>query len=161
MRLDHAEVDPDIHALRQFIGTSVERRIMVADTIGANEQTLYQILRGIPLKSGKPRGIGRQLREALDAHFPGWRGTPSQASEPGVAYSTAPAPTPAARLEADLQRVLAELAALSPGRWAMVRARLDSVVGAPDQVAAAAQDIAALLGAAAPGHAPTRTGTDG
>lgn len=161
MRLEHSGVDPDIHALRQFIGTSVERRTMVADTIGANEQTLYQILRGIPLKSGKPRGIGRQLREALDAHFPGWRGSPTQVSEPGGAYTAPAVPTPAARLNADLQRVLSELAALSPGRWAMVRARLDGVIGHPEEVQAAAEDIASLLGAAAPDHATNRTGTDG
>ncbi|ODU07967.1 MAG: hypothetical protein ABS84_14755 [Rubrivivax sp. SCN 71-131] len=78
-------MDPAVEALRRLIGTSAARRQEIADTIGASEQALYQILRGIPLKSGAPRSVGRSLRERLDRHFPGWLD----------ASSTAP-PSPAA-----------------------------------------------------------------
>lgn len=45
---------------------------MVAETIGASGMYLWQILHKVPLKSGKPRGIGRELRAKLDNHFRGW-----------------------------------------------------------------------------------------
>ncbi len=151
-------MDPDIEALREFIGPSVERRTMVADAIGANEQTLYQILRGIPLKSGKPRGIGRHLREALDQHFPEWRGSLPKAREPAVLYS---ARSRQPELAESLEVVLTHLAALTAGKWAMVRARLDSAIGNPDDIRAAVEDISALLAAGPNLNATNRTGTGG
>jgi len=66
-------MDPLTEALIRFLGPDAKRRIEVADTIGVNEQTLYQIARGIKLKSGQPRGVGRKLRAALDAHYPNWQ----------------------------------------------------------------------------------------
>jgi hypothetical protein len=68
-----AACDPDVMALRHLVGGSVARRREIAAVIGCNEQTLYQIVRGIPLQSGRLRGVGRALREQLDRHFPGWR----------------------------------------------------------------------------------------
>src|SRR5690349_13866008 len=47
----------------------------VANAIEANDQTIYQIVAGVQLPSGKPRGVGRQLRERLDRRFPGWAGS--------------------------------------------------------------------------------------
>lgn len=45
----------------------------VAAAIECNYQTLYQVIAGIPLKSGKPRSLGRDLQDRLDARYPGWR----------------------------------------------------------------------------------------
>lgn len=44
----------------------------VAEQIDFHPQTLYQICAGILMQSGRPRGVGRKLREALDARYPGW-----------------------------------------------------------------------------------------
>jgi hypothetical protein len=44
----------------------------IAETIGANAQTIYQIVSGVKLPSGNPRGVGPQLRKKLEAHFPLW-----------------------------------------------------------------------------------------
>lgn len=46
--------------------------VVVADTIGANEQTLWQIVNGTKLPSGQPRGVGPQLQTKLEKHYPGW-----------------------------------------------------------------------------------------
>lgn len=45
----------------------------IAATIGANWQTLYQIISGIRLESGKPRNVGNNIASRLDASYPGWR----------------------------------------------------------------------------------------
>lgn len=44
----------------------------VAEQISTSSVYLWQILHKVPLKSGKPRGIGRELRSKLDTHFPDW-----------------------------------------------------------------------------------------
>lgn len=44
----------------------------VADVLGVNDQTLYQILSGVKLPSGNPKGVGPKLRKLLDTHFEGW-----------------------------------------------------------------------------------------
>jgi hypothetical protein len=64
--------DPFVTALKNLVGDSPARRREVAKKIGASEQGLYQIVNGIPLKSGKPRSIGRDLRAKLDQHYPNW-----------------------------------------------------------------------------------------
>lgn len=73
--------DPYVEALKRLIGSTDGGRFAVAEAIHANEQTLYQITSGIPLKSGKPRTVGRDLRERLDRAYPGWdapkRGAPT------------------------------------------------------------------------------------
>jgi hypothetical protein len=116
--LSIAPVDADVEALRRLIGDSVERRVSVAERIGVNEQTLYQILRGIPLKSGRPRSVGRKLRDLLDAHYPGWR-------EPGAVVAVAPA-------RDTLAGLLDVVQCMPPARWASVRAQLDQLVQRPD-----------------------------
>lgn len=63
--------DPLIAALTRL----VEREggyDAVANAAGHNSQALYQIVAGITLPSGKPRGVGRLLRERLDRAFPDW-----------------------------------------------------------------------------------------
>lgn len=91
-----SSMDKAVMALRALVGgeDNPAMRQQVADAIDANEQYLYQIVKGIPLKSGKPRSVGRALREKLDKHFPGWEsladagaGLPAQATsvEPTLA----------------------------------------------------------------------------
>lgn len=63
--------DPLVEALRALVEREGGRHA-VARKIGVNEQSLYQILRGIPLPSGKPRGVGAKLREKLNVAYPGW-----------------------------------------------------------------------------------------
>lgn len=46
--------------------------VQVADRIGVNDQTLYQIVAGIKLPSGQPRGVGPRVQRRLEEHFPGW-----------------------------------------------------------------------------------------
>lgn len=49
------------------------RRKEVASLLGVHEQTLYQVIAGVrESKTGKPKSIGKQLREKLDAKFPAW-----------------------------------------------------------------------------------------
>lgn len=54
----------------------------VALSAKLNDQSIYQILHGVPLKSGEPKGVGRLMQAKLDAAFPGW--TKSQRSSEGV-----------------------------------------------------------------------------
>ena len=44
----------------------------VADAIASSEQTLWQIVNGVKLPSGEPRGVGPNLQKRLDARYPGW-----------------------------------------------------------------------------------------
>jgi hypothetical protein len=44
----------------------------VADEIGANDQTLKQIIAGTKLPSGRPRGVGPDLQRRLERRYPGW-----------------------------------------------------------------------------------------
>lgn len=95
------DMDPAVLALQNLIATTKGGRVAVADRLGVNEQTLYQIAAGIKLRSGKPRGVGRQLRELLDQHYPGW-----------LTLEPISAPTRAiagASLAADLAAMLREL----------------------------------------------------
>lgn len=46
----------------------------VADRIGSSEATLTQIIRGVKLPSGAPRGVGPKLQRLLESHYPGWSG---------------------------------------------------------------------------------------
>ena len=62
----HAPVTPKlelIEALRRLC--AVHGVLVVADTIGANDQTLKQILVGTKLPSGEPRGVGPNLQRRL------------------------------------------------------------------------------------------------
>lgn len=63
--------DPTIEALRRLVARE-GGCIPVADKIGANDQSIYQIVAGVKLKSGNPKGVGRRLREKLEAAYPGW-----------------------------------------------------------------------------------------
>jgi hypothetical protein len=69
--------DNAVESLRRLVESTEGGRFAVANAIHANEQTLYQILTGVPLRSGKKRTVGRDLRERLDRHFPGWNSHPA------------------------------------------------------------------------------------
>jgi hypothetical protein len=86
--------DPLVAALRVL----VEREggwVAVGDAIGHNDQSIYQILKGIRLPSGKPKGVGPNLRKKLDTHYPGWL---SLAASPVAGCSSPGAPGLAAAL---------------------------------------------------------------
>lgn len=54
----------------------------VAERIKAHPQTLYQIVSGIKLGSGRARSVGPDLRGRLDLHYPGWLRTAGQLESP-------------------------------------------------------------------------------
>ena len=90
-----------VSALRRLVAATPGGRAEVAAQIHANEQTLYQILSGIPLSSGKLRTVGRDLRERLSRAYPDWLDTPHTSGEE-LPSRAAPA--------ADLAYLVSELA---------------------------------------------------
>lgn len=44
----------------------------MASVIEANPQTIHQIISGVKLPSGNPRGVGPNLRKRLEEAYPGW-----------------------------------------------------------------------------------------
>lgn len=64
--------------------------VVVADEIQANDQTIWQIINGVKLPSGNPRGVGPGLQAKLDARYPGWANLPSLAAPPATEGSTSP-----------------------------------------------------------------------
>lgn len=45
---------------------------VVADEIGANDQSIYQIISGVKMKSGNRKGVGPDLRKKLSKRYPDW-----------------------------------------------------------------------------------------
>lgn len=88
--LNHAMTDPMVEALRRLIARTEGGRPAVAAAIHANEQTLYQIVAGIPLSSGKARGVGRDLRDRLTRAFPGWMDLSTHGSPVNTAETDPP-----------------------------------------------------------------------
>jgi phage repressor protein C with HTH and peptisase S24 domain len=64
-------IDPSVAALKRLCAAQGGYQV-VALEIGANGQTLYQILAGVKLPSGNPKGVGPALRKKLNAKYPGW-----------------------------------------------------------------------------------------
>lgn len=62
--------DRAVAALRRL--TDKHGRAAVAQAIGSSDQTLYQIVSRRLTAKGIPRGVGRDLRERLNAAYPGW-----------------------------------------------------------------------------------------
>lgn len=60
-----------VEALRRLVSHE-GGAVAVADEIDVNDQSIYQILKGVRLPSGRPRGVGPKLRAKLDARYPGW-----------------------------------------------------------------------------------------
>lgn len=106
-----------LHATKRLPGGSPARRRYVAEIAGCNPDNLYQVARGIRLKSGRPRALGRDVREKLDAAFPGWHAPPASATTPAnMVMAPAPPPyfVPPPDLGAALDRLASALAAADP-----------------------------------------------
>lgn len=59
----------------------------VADKAGVNDQSIYQIISGVKLPSGQPKGVGPTIRRKLSTAFPGWSGdTPEPRGTSPVAH---------------------------------------------------------------------------
>lgn len=63
--------DPAVAALKRLVVAQGGVRA-VAEAIEANWQSLDQIVKGVKLPSGAPRGVGAQLRKKLSERYPGW-----------------------------------------------------------------------------------------
>lgn len=61
--------------------------VVVADAIGANEQTIWQIINGVKLPSGNPRGVGPALQQKLAERYPGWANMPGDAVVAGPRFA--------------------------------------------------------------------------
>lgn len=81
------DVDPIVLALRRLCdenGGADE----VAQRARISAENVKQILRGVKLPSGQPRGVGRQLRDKITLAFPDWLGLEGHlAAEPRASYS--------------------------------------------------------------------------
>ena len=75
-------MDKFAKALRKLCETH-GGHVKVAHEIEANPQTIHQIISGVKLPSGNPRGVGPNLRKRLDAAYPGW----SDVETPGDVFS--------------------------------------------------------------------------
>lgn len=64
--------DAFVEGLRRLVGNTTGGLTEVAERAGVSEDNLKQILAGTRLKSGRPRGMGPNLRNRLDEAFPGW-----------------------------------------------------------------------------------------
>ena len=64
---------PDVVALQSLCDKEGGYKV-VARAIDVNDQSLYQIISGVLLPSGRPKGIGPGLRDKLTARYPGWDG---------------------------------------------------------------------------------------
>lgn len=107
----------------------------------------HDTCRRIEVAGGKPRGW-MDTDPALVVHLSGANVTQGATVTSG-AIQQAPAPRPPDLAEA-LPVVLDALAGLTPGRWAMVRARLDSLPEHPEMRDDVVADVLPLLQPAAP-----------
>jgi hypothetical protein len=64
-------MDPTVEALKRLVA-EVGGYKALAQEIGANDQSIYQICTERLLKSGAPKGVGRQLREKITRKYPNW-----------------------------------------------------------------------------------------
>jgi hypothetical protein len=46
--------------------------ITIAKELGVSDQSIYQIITGVRLPSGRPKGIGPTLKDKLNRRYPGW-----------------------------------------------------------------------------------------
>lgn len=76
--------DPAVAALRR-LSNAVGGPKVIAEAIEANYQSIDQILKGVLLPSGAPKGVGAQLRRKLSEHYPGWLTGSWEAIETGTA----------------------------------------------------------------------------
>lgn len=112
------KIDPSVDALKHLC-QKVGGYKMLALEIGVNDQTIYQIVSGVKLPSGNPKGVGPTLRRKIEAHYPDWLAggkgdTPQGNSAPDSDATAAPAASGAVTLEQALQVIQQQMQALSP-----------------------------------------------
>lgn len=80
--------DPLVESLRALCREEGDYTV-VAERARVSAANLWQILNGVKLPSGKPRGVGPNLREKLSAAYPDWmtRRSSTAAGEPPADYS--------------------------------------------------------------------------
>ena len=66
-----SELDPLTIALRQLCDREGGYKAL-AKKLEVHDQSLYQIVTGVKLPSGKPKGVGPTLRKKLDSKYPNW-----------------------------------------------------------------------------------------
>jgi len=127
-------MDPVVEALKRLTGNTKEGRQRVADLIDSSEQTIYQIVAQVPLKSGRPRSVGRKLRERLDQRFPGWMG--HDGTPPGL-------PGPGTRIEV-ISQLAEQLRNVPRERREAVAKLLGILAHAPDSASTRAEVLLAM-----------------
>jgi SOS-response transcriptional repressor LexA len=109
---------------------------VVAEKAGLNDQSIYQVIKGVKLPSGNPKGVGPAMRNALTRAYPQWLDPEppigARASEPGSqsvvqASSALPVAPGYVRLP-----ILAEASA-GPGRLADAQPELIEHVDVDEQ----------------------------
>lgn len=75
-----AKIDPFVQALVALCSREGGYQ-EVADRAHVNAQNLWQILTARPLESGKPRGVGPNLRARLTSAYPHWMEVESGATD--------------------------------------------------------------------------------
>jgi hypothetical protein len=82
--------DPTIAALQALVKREGGHKA-VALVIGANDQSIYQIVAGIKTKAGRPKGVGKDLREKLQRHYPDWMNVPAAQAADNTGHYHVPA----------------------------------------------------------------------
>jgi len=72
--------NPEVAAL-QALCIREGGHIAVANAIGGNDQSIYQIITRRKLPSGREKGIGPGLRDKLNSRYPGWNNQQDQSGE--------------------------------------------------------------------------------
>lgn len=80
-------VDPVIAALVALCQSEGGHKI-VAEEARVSSDNLWQIINGTLLPSGKPRGVGPDVRRRLTARYPGWLNSMESNTEPGPAVKS-------------------------------------------------------------------------
>lgn len=100
--------NPEVAALQQLCDKEGGFRV-VANAIGHNDQSIYQILTFVKLPSGRPKGIGPALRKKLSARYPGWNASAAIADDPLGSMPD--------RLKATLMTIAAILQTIPEDQW--------------------------------------------
>ena len=92
-RTSPPSADPLVQALQSLVKKTKGGYKAVAQEIGANDQSLYQVISCRPdSKTGKPKSVGKQLRDKLDERYPDWLATGEGAATPPAASNIQDAP---------------------------------------------------------------------
>lgn len=78
---------------------------VVASATGLSKDNLWQIINGIRLPSGNPRGVGPKLRSALTSAYPDWLATGEGEMSPTLTGATNVTHFPVVTLEAAMERL--------------------------------------------------------